>query len=175
MSLCECGCGQPAPIASKNDRSTNRVKGQPMRFVVGHASRRYPETWIEEDRGFETPCWIWQGRKIPTGYGITRAPDGRRTTAHLAVYERFIGPVPDGLELDHRCRQRDCVNHSHVEPVTHAENMRRGSNCKLTIEDARAIRGTSGTCEALGRMYGVDGSTISLIRRNRIWREDAAA
>jgi hypothetical protein len=56
----------------------------------------------------------------PDGYGKY---SGRQ--AHRVVYETLAGPVPDGLELDHLCRQKACVNPQHLEPVTHRENMRR--------------------------------------------------
>lgn len=46
--------------------------------------------------------------------------------AHRVAYEEIMGPVPEGLELDHLCRTRSCVNPSHLEPVTHRENMNRG-------------------------------------------------
>jgi hypothetical protein len=46
--------------------------------------------------------------------------------AHRVVYEALVGPVPEGLELDHLCKESRCVNPAHLEPVTHAENVRRG-------------------------------------------------
>lgn len=75
---------------------------------------------VTEDRGWETPCLIWPGSVNHAGYG--RCWGGQ---AHRVAYERVYGPIAEGLELDHLCRQRDCVNPDHCEPVTHAENTRR--------------------------------------------------
>ena len=69
-------------------------------------------------------CWLWTSSLTTCGYG-TFWTGSRRSAAHRWAYERFIGPIPEGMELDHLCRVRHCVNPAHVEPVTHAENMRR--------------------------------------------------
>lgn len=69
-------------------------------------------------------CWLWTG-SLGSGYGRIFV-DGKTEPAHRITYEHFVGPVPDGLELDHLCRNTRCVNPSHLEPVTHAENIRRG-------------------------------------------------
>lgn len=75
-------------------------------------------------------CWLWTGYCIPTGYGKMRANDGRLLYVHRIAYELLIGPIPDGMTLDHvaerGCRHRNCVNPDHLEPVTHAENVLRG-------------------------------------------------
>lgn|SRR5215469_7516285 len=67
-----------------------------------------------------TPCWIWRG-SLRKGYGQIL---GRM--AHKVIYEEMIGPVPNGLQLDHLCRNRNCVNPYHLEPVTARENLMRG-------------------------------------------------
>jgi hypothetical protein len=70
-------------------------------------------------------CWLWTGPVDGAGYGRMGA---RSRAAHRVAYEWLIGPVPDGLELDHLCRVRNCVNVSHLEPVTHRENVLRGDS-----------------------------------------------
>lgn len=79
----------------------------------------------------ETGCWIWLrsivGRvagSTRNGYGIFSAK-GKQIMAHRWFYEKFVGPIPDGLEIDHLCRISCCVNPKHLEPVTHLENIRR--------------------------------------------------
>jgi hypothetical protein len=70
-------------------------------------------------------CWIWVGRLNRNGYGRVRTPEGEMM-AHRTSYEAHVGPIPDGLLLDHVCRVRCCVRPSHLEPVTHRENTLRG-------------------------------------------------
>lgn len=69
-------------------------------------------------------CWIWIGHQNDHGYGRGNF-NGRQTQAHRLIYEVLVGDVPLGLELDHLCRNRLCVNPAHMEPVTHQENVRR--------------------------------------------------
>lgn len=73
-------------------------------------------------------CWLWTGSKSPLGYGGFRVGGraGRLVPAHRFAYELLVGPIPEGLFLDHLCRNPPCVNPAHLEPVTHAENVRRG-------------------------------------------------
>lgn len=71
------------------------------------------------------PCWIWMRAKDTGGYG--RFWTGIRLDgAHRFSYEAFVGPIPCGLVIDHRCRVHACVNPDHLEPVTYSENLLRG-------------------------------------------------
>lgn len=72
-------------------------------------------------------CWHWRGALSSQGYGVFYLSRGRYCLAHRFSYETFVGPIPLGLVLDHLCRDRACVNPEHVEPVTNAENIRRGA------------------------------------------------
>lgn len=72
-----------------------------------------------------TPCWVWVAEKDRYGYGRLRV-DGKRISAHRLAYELLVGLIPLDLEIDHKCRNPVCVNPSHLEPVTHRENVHRG-------------------------------------------------
>jgi hypothetical protein len=71
-------------------------------------------------------CWIWTAALNRSGYGQFRLTGQRGTSsAHRVVYEAERGPIPNGMTLDHLCRNRCCVNPDHLEPVTHRENVLR--------------------------------------------------
>jgi hypothetical protein len=76
---------------------------------------------VEEDG-----CWRWLGTITTKGYGQV-CWQGKRYQAHRLFYELFIGPIPDGMTLDHKCRHRWCVNPECVEPVLNRENIMRGT------------------------------------------------
>jgi len=102
-------------------RKRHYFKGTPYGRLLGR---------IEID---EAGCWIWQGAKVTSGYGHINIGGDKYSHAHIVSYEHHFGPVPEGKELDHRCRVRACVNPFHLEPVTHVENCLRGEapNIKL--------------------------------------------
>lgn len=72
----------------------------------------------------EDGCWYWRAHRV-RGYGRINV-SGKIRAAHVVAYEWYHGPIPPGMEIDHRCRHTDCVNPNHLEAVTHAENVRRG-------------------------------------------------
>lgn len=72
-------------------------------------------------------CWIWKGGITGQGYGAFWL-DGRTIPAHRFSYEYLIGPIPEKMELDHKCRNRKCINPEHLEPVTSKENKLRGTS-----------------------------------------------
>lgn len=70
-------------------------------------------------------CWMWTASTYLGGYGQFRF-NGQATHAHRAAYDMFVGPVPEGHDVDHLCRERACVNPLHLEAVSRSENNRRG-------------------------------------------------
>lgn len=98
---------------------------------------------VPESRPDLGPCWLWTAKMLWTGYGQFWASTQRGNTrivyAHRFAYEDAVGPIPEGLFIDHLCRVRACVNPAHLEPVTHRENTLR-SNAPAAV----AIR--RGTC-----------------------------
>ena len=73
----------------------------------------------------ESGCWVWKRSLFKNGYGQMRV-NGKACYAHIIAYVQFIGAVPEGLELDHLCRNRSCCNPEHLEPVTRQINNLRG-------------------------------------------------
>lgn len=83
---------------------------------------------IPEARPDLGPCWIWTASRTSSGYGQLACRPGPPQRAHRIAYVLIVGPIPEGLELDHVCRVRACVNPAHLEPVTNIENIMRGES-----------------------------------------------
>ena len=102
-----------------------------------------------------TGCWLWRGSGTPAGYGQISV-NGRMKMAYRWSYEHFRGPIPAGVEPDHLCRVRCCVNPHHLELVTHRENTLRGRTlAAMNAAKTRCRRGHPFSGENLRRgMYG---------------------
>lgn len=181
--LCACGCG------AEVDLRRTQIAGQPQlnpsaprRFIQGH-HQLTGVAWRPEDRGYETPCHIWQRGKAPNGYGITTHA-GRRMGAHRAAWIIAHGPIPAGMQVCHRCDVRACVNADHLFLGTGRDNMqdaaskdrlarRRGeesSQAKLTWAQVDAIRASTDTQTALATRYGVSQAAVWKIVRGKAWQ-----
>jgi hypothetical protein len=97
-----------------------RFDRKPCRPALSRVLRRI-------EVGHESGCWLWAGTLNRGGYGSFKI-DGKTHAMHRLLYEEFRGPIPAGLELDHLCRVRHCVNPQHLEPVTRRENCLRGTS-----------------------------------------------
>lgn len=93
----------------------------------GAGNRPIPpiERFLDKVRKVESGCWEWTGSRS-VGYGRLHIA-GKSELAHRFAYEHYIGPIPEGLVIDHLCRVRHCVNPAHMEVVTQTENKLRGT------------------------------------------------
>lgn len=165
--LCECGCGEPAPIAKRTNARYGHVAGQPVRFIRWHhLSSPLPE-WIEIDTGYVTPCHVWQRGKVD-GYGKLRV-NGRMTLAHRHAYKQAGHTLEDDEALDHMCNVRACVREDHLRVLPNAPNTQRGRNAKLTPETVREIRAATGSQDSIALRFGVCQKTISDVKRRKSW------
>lgn len=119
---CECGCGNPTPLATRTRRERGQVKGQPLRFLLGHNSHELPpliDRLMERVSVRKDGCWEWTGGTTSDGdYPRFCVAKGQYVLAHRWSYEHHVGPIPEGLTLDHLCRFTLCVNPTHLESVT---------------------------------------------------------
>jgi len=81
---------------------------------------------IPEARPDLGPCHLWTAYRMPNGYGVFHPTKTSSFLAHRYAYTEQVGPIPEGMVIDHLCRVRECVNPIHLEPVEHVENLRRG-------------------------------------------------
>jgi hypothetical protein len=189
IKLCECGCGQPAPIAKATKTKYGHIKGQPVRFVAGHSSRvRVYEKrpledrfWEKVDRRGPDECWLWTGYINDDGYGKIGV-GGKAENAHRVAYMLAIRPIGEGMEVCHSCDKRACCNPAHLWEGTHIENMidmakkRRSWGTKLDEPDIREIRrlyANGLTLTQIAERYNVAFQTISRIVNRILWKHVA--
>lgn len=124
--FCHCGCGQKTSIAKTTRRLYGHVKGQPVRFKVGHAGAKplaqklAARTGPEDENG----CWPWRGDFGNSRYGVM-AHRGKARTAHRWAWINTHGPIPDGHQIHHKCGNPSCVNPEHLEAVSVSEHAER--------------------------------------------------
>ena len=125
-------------------------------------------------------CWLYDGARDVNGYGYLKNPLGdspKFTTAHRLAWILTNGPIPEGMQIRHKCDIRNCCNPAHLELGTHADNMtdkmqRRRCSSKLNEAQVREIRElvkTKGNKE-VAELYGVTPCTIWCIKARRKWK-----
>lgn len=135
------------------------------------ARPKTPHLFVVEDRGYATPCHVWTRAKGSHGYGSIKV-DGVVLLAHRRFYELAKGPIPAGAHLDHLCRVPLCVNAEHLEAVTQAENVRRGTATKLAptqVEEIRTRRRAGETTVALAAEFDIRPCSVSKIDLGMTW------
>lgn len=137
--------------------------------------------WMKVDKRGPDECWPWTGRKDKSGYGRFDRK-GPRVYAHRIAWTLANGPVPEGKDILHQCDNRWCCNPAHYFLGTQEDNNadafkkrrhawgERSRHAKLTAEQVKQIRASSGRKTDLAEQYGVKIGTIYAIVAGRIWR-----
>lgn len=112
--------------------------------------------WSRADRSNgPDACWPWIAAVDSCGYGRVKVAQ-RDLKAHRVAYEFAVGPIPDGLTIDHLCRNKPCVNPAHLEPVTWRENLHRAGRMG---DETHCLNGHEFTPENTRIRHGRDGRT----------------
>lgn len=123
-SICTVlGCGLKPLARGLCDKHYQRVRANGTTKLVSELPLR--ERLMLKIEIAPDNCWVWKGVIAYDGYGVAKV-DNKRYRAHRLVYETFKAPIPDGLVIDHLCRNRACCNPDHLEPVTTRVNILRG-------------------------------------------------
>ena len=182
MTCYEQGCFKPVIAQYRCSRHYSHYRYHGGR-TLDHLDRMFTRILVNENG-----CWVWQGHKDKHGYGRTNIGNGKIRNTHVLFYEMLLGNIPKGLELDHLCMNQSCVNPDHLEPVTHAENLKRwGESLRIThcLEGheydsqntytnklgrriCRKCSNEAGKRYRLRRRYGKDYEGAGLIRRRKL-------
>lgn len=169
--LCMCGCGEKTAVSKHGRRRTGRVAGEHVRYIPGHHAKTPGPDYVSEDRGHVTECWVWQKACDEKGYARRTDKKGS-SLVHRRMYETHVGPIPEGLVIDHLCGVTGCVNPDHLEAVTNTENIRRGRGTRLRPSDVRLIRRDLGISIArLAEIFEVTQHQIYMIKRGDSWSD----
>ena len=175
----------------ENNRRARTWCGKHYQRWVKWGDPEYKSTFDKEDTDEErllkkpyrlttTGCWEWQGGRDSWGYGALKAQNGTQVGAHRLAHEVWIGPIPEGLQVNHHCDNPPCINPEHLYAGTPRENMqdrgvrlRQGSR-KLLPQDVVKIREllseTELTQRAIGERFNVSKETVAAIKAGRVWK-----
>lgn len=196
---CACGCGQPAPIAKRTSKKDGWIRGEPVRYIIGHNTKIFSVAeerfWSKVNKEgpmhavLNTACWIWIGSHGDVGYG--RFWDGTRdTSAHRYSYALHYGEIANGLWVLHHCDNRACVRPGHLFLGTRQDNVddmitkkrHRQGHCpsgesnpsvKLTeaeVLEIRAIAKAGTRRKLIAQQFGVSLPLIEKIISHSVWK-----
>lgn len=171
---CKCGCGQPTPMSDQGETKRGYIRNKPHKYAFSH-NRGIATTERFYVPDPQTDCWNWQ-RHISDGYGVAVVTENgkkRNWKAHILYYTLCVGDVPEGLVLDHTCRNTKCVNPEHLEAVSHVDNVRRGKNVKITVEIAKEIRelhaAGKGGYRTIAKLFSISWPQVAKIVKRQSW------
>ncbi|HEU4805428.1 MAG TPA: HNH endonuclease signature motif containing protein [Nitrobacter sp.] len=130
----------------------------------------------------DSGCWEWHETRTAKGYGVIRHK-GKTMAAHRSAYATFIGPLSDGMQINHKCDNPPCINPAHLYQGTQRDNVadmiargridRKGVNCnglrKLDEAMVRQIRASHMSTRKAAALFGVSQHTISDVRTGKSW------
>jgi hypothetical protein len=188
---CHCGCGQLTSIALQSSTKHGYVRGEPKHFVIGHRARlgKYPSAevafWSHVTPGAADDCWRWHGPLNGYGYGLAQWIGSRRWRAHRLSYYLHFGPIPDDIQVLHKCDNPPCVNPNHLFLGTISNNMQDKTSkgrqmqgeqvpsSKLTDDDVRLIRSLAANGilhRVIAHQFNLTRSAITNIVNRRSWQ-----
>lgn len=172
---CRCDCGGRKEVRGRSLESGNTSSCGCFHREVAAKTMTVPfdERYVAIP---ESGCWLWLGGWSPDGYGLMggRSKTGHKL-AHRYSYSVHIGPIPNGMLVMHKCDTPACINPSHLQVGTNADNVRdrdqKGrTNKKLTDEQVREIWKSSESHSKLAKKYGLAVGTIHFIKHERkVW------
>jgi len=159
-------------------QSCNSQVTQRRRILSAHEMRAYLRSRADLN---EAGCWVWRFSVTNQGYpSLTH--NNERVKGHRLAYRTFVGPIPEGAHVLHRCDNRRCINPDHLRLGTNADNVldrnsrgrqARGESsgsARITESDVRLIRSSGLTNRELGEMLGLARHTVCGIRNGRSWK-----
>lgn len=141
----------------------------PKGHYIRQERRPLIDRFLEKIQRHENGCWIFTGCLATTGYGkmSSSGPNRKSEYAHRISYELYNGLIPEGMEIDHLCRNRQCVNPEHLEVVTSALNMQRAAPYMILNPGNRGIHEKSKTHCPHGHEYSLENTYLDPRNGNR--------
>ena len=175
-------CVNPSHLFTGSNKEKNAEFAKKNRTLRERFEEKYVKGSIDQ-------CWEWNANKLPKGYGMIGAGgrlNRRQAYAHRVAYQLYVGEIPKGMLVCHRCDNPSCVNPTHLFLGTQKDNIqdcvKKGRNkngnskgekngrAKLTVEDVLVIRASTLTSKKLALEYGVTAENIGLVRRGITWK-----
>lgn len=165
--FCKCGCGEKTFIPDRNRNERGKLKSVPLLYINHHNLKIYRTEYSINENG----CWVSNRSRTPKGYSRIPSINGKSISFHRYFYEKYKGPIPSGLQIDHLCRNRACGNPDHLEAVTAGENSRRGVNSKLNWQKVFEIRSLMGKMGVglIAKNFSISIAHVYKIAKGSAW------